>query len=183
VYEAAIADAKNNIFSNFVKQEFSLNKATGKKISILYPASSSYAGNGAFTLVDGVQNKMGMSRSAEFLGFSGKDLVATIDLGEATNISEVRIHAFTQTASWIYPPAQGIKIEISEDGKDFSFPQEEIENIGPDDGIHKIWFSFSHQRLLTRFLKITVKNYGIIPPPQPGAGNSAWLFVDEIEVF
>ena len=33
----------------------------------------------------------------------------------------------------------------------------------------------------TRFVKVVVKNWGDIPQGNPGAGQSAWLFVDEIE--
>lgn len=32
------------------------------------------------------------------------------------------------------------------------------------------------------FLKITARNFGIIPPDYSGEGNPAWLFVDEIMV-
>ena len=34
----------------------------------------------------------------------------------------------------------------------------------------------------TRFVKVVVTNWGEIPAGNPGAGNKAWLFVDEIEV-
>jgi hexosaminidase len=33
-----------------------------------------------------------------------------------------------------------------------------------------------------RYLKVFVKNFGVIPTGLSGAGNKAWLFVDEIEV-
>ncbi|MEZ4985307.1 MAG: hypothetical protein R2795_09775 [Saprospiraceae bacterium] len=33
-----------------------------------------------------------------------------------------------------------------------------------------------------RYLRITATNYGIIPSGRQGAGNAAWLFVDEVVV-
>jgi hexosaminidase len=33
-----------------------------------------------------------------------------------------------------------------------------------------------------RFIKISIKNIGLIPENNPGAGNNAWIFLDEIEV-
>ena len=33
-----------------------------------------------------------------------------------------------------------------------------------------------------RFVKVVVKNQGTIPEGSPGAGNKAWLFIDEIEI-
>jgi hexosaminidase len=181
--EAAITDAKGNVISNFAKQEFSLNKASGKKITLTNEPSASYPGNGAFTLVDGVKNSKGMGKSSEFVGFNGKDLEAIIDFGEKTAVSEVRVKTFTQTASWIYPPSQ-IQVLISDDGIHFTAPEDEINTIEPDkNGISKIWFSLSHAAISTRFIKVYAKNYGFIPSGQPGAGNPAWLFADEIEVY
>jgi hexosaminidase len=63
-------------------QQFYFNKATGKKITLEKQASKSYPGDGPFTLVNGVQNTKGMSKTKEFLGFSGEDCMATIDLGK-----------------------------------------------------------------------------------------------------
>ena len=35
---------------------------------------------------------------------------------------------------------------------------------------------------LARFIRISIKNIGLIPENNPGAGNNAWIFLDEIEV-
>ena len=32
-----------------------------------------------------------------------------------------------------------------------------------------------------RFVKVIVKNYGVIPAGKAGEGNKAWLFVDELQ--
>ncbi|RYY50423.1 MAG: beta-N-acetylhexosaminidase, partial [Chitinophagaceae bacterium] len=81
------------------------NLATGKKTTLLNFPSNSYAGSGGFTLVDGVHNTTGMSKSSQFLGFAGEDLDATTDLGSVQKIKGVSLRAFEQTASWIYRPA------------------------------------------------------------------------------
>jgi hexosaminidase len=46
--------------------------------------------------------------------------------------------------------------------------------------VEKIRFRFASTN--GRYIKVSVKNAGIIPARQAGAGNKAWLFVDEIEV-
>ena len=159
----------------------SINKATGKKITISSQPSSAYPGNGAFTLVDGIQNTKGLARSAEIIGFSGKDLEAIIDLGAITQIKEVRLHTFTRTPSWIYPPKQnGIKVLVSNDGINFTMPNDaSITTEGAINIVNKISFS----PLQTKFIKVIAENYGTIPTGNPGAGNKAWLFVDEVEVL
>ena len=33
-----------------------------------------------------------------------------------------------------------------------------------------------------KFVRVLVKNLGVIPEGNSGAGNKAWLFIDEIEI-
>jgi len=179
VFEAAMMDDKNKPVSNWVKQEFFINKATGKKISLANPASESYPGSGAFSLVDGVQNTKGMSRSAEFLGFNGKDLDALIDLGEETTISSITLHIFQQPGSWIYPPAS-VNIYFSSDGNQFSGPV--ACNLGNPAESPSLLYILKPGSTRARYIRVLTTNYGLIPSGQPGAGNAAWLFADEIEV-
>ena len=184
-YEAAIADKNGSVNGKWINQNFKINKASGKFITLKNEPQIAYSGSGAFSLVDGVQNSKGMAKSAEFLGFLGKDLEAIIDFGEKINFSEVRIHTFTQTASWIYPAKQNsIKVLVSNDGINFMLPQNEIFTIeGNSNVINKITFSPSQKIIQSRYIKIIAEDYGIIPEGNPGAGNAAWLFVDEVEVL
>ncbi len=46
--------------------------------------------------------------------------------------------------------------------------------------LNKVGVSFAPVK--TRYVRVLVKNYGKIPDGNPGAGNNAWLFVDEIEI-
>ena len=163
----------------------SVNKATAKKITLVNQPSAAYPGNGAFTLVDGIQNTKGLARSAEIVGFLGKDLEAIIDLGIVTDITEVRLHTFTRTASWIYPAKQNsIKVLVSNDGINFSLPQNEIFSAeGNSNVVNKIIFSPTKNTIQTKYIKVVAENYGKIPTGNPGAGTPAWLFADEIEIF
>ena len=163
----------------------SINKATGKKITLANEPSAAYPGNGAFTLVDGIQNTKGLARSAEIVGFLGKSLEAILDLGEVKDFNEVRLHTFTRTASWIYPAKQNsIKVLVSNDGKNFTLPQDEINTAeGNSNVINKITFSPTKKTIQARYIKIIAENYGTIPTGNPGAGNAAWLFADEVEVL
>lgn len=168
-----------------IGQRFYFNKATGKKITLATEASKNYPGDGAFTLVNGVQNEKGMSKSSEFLGFNGTDLDALIDLGKTTDVGKVIVHVLEQNGSWIYLPSQ-VKVTFIPD-TDFTendlqhFPST-TRRVDPaeDKGARTISVE-NIQRC--RYIKVTVKNFGIIPSGNPGAGNPAWLFVDEIEVL
>jgi hexosaminidase len=174
--QAALQDANGNNISNLVQQTFLVNKASGKKATLTQPASKGYAGSGAFTLVDGVQNTMGMSKSSQFIGFSGKDLEAIVDLDSMTNINEIIFHAFEQTGSWIYRPNE-VSFYSSEDGVDFKL-LETVTTV--KDSRHLNYKCRINTQ--TRFIKILAKNKGTIGDGLPGAGNQAWLFAHEIEV-
>ena len=87
-----------------VNQIFHFNKATGKKIILTTPPSERYPGDGAFTLVNGIQNEKGLLRSKEFLGFNGMDCDALINLGSFQTVTSVTVHAFQQKGSQIWQP-------------------------------------------------------------------------------
>ena len=179
---AVVLSPYNYLFKTDIN--FSINKATGKKITLTNDPSAAYPGYGAFTLVDGIQNIKGLSRSGEIIGFLGKNLEAIIDLGEVKEIGDVRLHTFTRKASWIYPAKENsIKVLISEDGTNFILPLNEILIIeGNANIINSITFSPQQKKVQVRYIKIIAENYGTIPSGNPGAGNAAWLFADEIEI-
>jgi len=185
-YKTRLDDSTNmkDLPLSEIEQKFSLNKATGKKITLTNPPAKNYPGDGAFTLVNGVQNEKGLARSSEFLGFLGTDMNAIIDLKTETDISKVTIHVLDQNGSWIYLPAQ---VEITFI-PDVDFTEEQLKNfpkevkaVDPvkDKGARIISIE-SKQKC--RYVKVVAKNFGIIPPGNPGAGNPAWLFADEIEI-
>ncbi len=168
-----------NLNTPLVIQKFKLNKATGKKINLTNEASKSYPGDGAFTLVNGVQNEKGLAKSKEFLGFSGTDCVATIDLGKPEMISNVVIHGLKQQGSWIWQPLGAEVFSFSGDST-FTSLGITYDFAASNSGNGTMTINF--KETTTRFVIIKIKNYGIIPEGNPGAGNKAWLFVDEIEV-
>ena len=130
---------------------------------------------GAFTLVDAVQNSLGMVRSSQFLGFNGRDMEAVIDLGKKTRLKEIILHAFEQTGSWIYRPKEVIFLH-SPDGRIFTPFTEIISITGSKNLQYRLQVATT-----TRFIKIIARNPGMIADGLPGAGHNAWIFFDEIE--
>lgn len=159
-------------------QEFRISKSTGKSIVLKDQPSPNYASNGAKTLVDGVIGNPKILGKT-WLGFSGKDVVATIDLGEKTDFQMVAFNSLDNKGSWIHL-AKSAKIYTSDDGKKFEVIKE-ISTKEIFDSKGKMEIETGKQS--TRFLKIIIENAGIIPAGFPGAGSEAWLFVDEIGVY
>jgi hexosaminidase len=172
----------NGKMSNVSMQKISVNKATGKKATLITQPARNYQGDGAFTLVNGVQNEKGLDHTREFLGFSGNDAELVIDLGSAQQISSVKAHVFDQTQSWIYPPKY-FQVLISSDNSNFTEMgmTDRFENgvgAGAGNGVMEV----RQKSVTARYVKIKLGNYGTIPQDQPGGGNKAWLFADEIEI-
>lgn len=156
-------------------QTFTISKTTGKKIILEEQPSENYSFGGAFTLVDGIiGNPKQLGKT--WLGFQGKDVVATIDFGQKTSFSEVYFNTLDNKGSWIHF-AKSAQVFISDNGTDFKM----IKEIGKEDILSsngKIRLNVGNQN--SEYLKIRIENAGIIPAGNPGADSKAWLFVDEI---
>ena len=100
-----------------IEQQFFWSKAVGKKITLVNQPHENYSIGGALTLVDGIiGNRSKFGR--DWLGFSGKDLNATIDLGKSETINKVTLCVLESQGSWIYFP-KNIEVLISNDGQNF----------------------------------------------------------------
>ena len=165
---------------NAVSLPISFNKATGKKVSIAKKPNDRYPGQGgAFSLVNGVYSKKGLSYP-DWLGWIGDDIEATVDLGKATAIDSVRMHTIVQNGSWIYAP-KNVELLLSADGKQFTSAG--MSSTFVKDTLTMGWITVPAQKKKARYVKLIAKNYGVIPDDQPGGGNKAWIFADEIQVF
>jgi hexosaminidase len=160
-----------------IEQPFFITKSTGKKIELEHQPHENYGIGGPFTLVDGMKgNPSKFGR--DWLGFWGKDLNATIDLGKSETISKISINTLLSEGSWIYYPKE-IQFLVSNDGINYQsiqiISQKEIETKKG-----KVVIEFP--KLKAKFIKIVAINNGIIVDGKPGAGSNSWLFVDEISV-
>ena len=179
-YSAALTRKDHTFITSWLRQKFSFNKATGKKITLTNPPAGNWLGSGAFTLVNGVVTENKLSQSKEWLGFLGRDMEAVIDLAKEEKINFLRLNVLKQENSWIYLPAY-VEFFISHDGINFT----SVGKVHPD--ANGNWPDERKMELklnngTARYIKVLAKNYGIIPEGRPGAGTPAWVFADEIEV-
>ncbi|NUY82568.1 family 20 glycosylhydrolase [Flavobacterium sp. MAH-1] len=163
--------------SETTTQEFKFGKSTARSVSLKNQPSPKYSGDGAFTLTNGIfgdKNRFGR----DWLGFSGTDLEAVIDLSEKQKVESVTASFLQSAGSWIYFPAE-VEIFVSKDNLDFKsvgkISASDIEKAGGT-----ITIKFKKQK--TQYVKVIAKNTTKIADGKPGAGNAAWLFADEILV-
>ncbi|WP_313807574.1 family 20 glycosylhydrolase [Flavobacterium sp.] len=163
--------------SAVIEQVFSVTKSTGKNISLVHQPHENYSLGGSFTLVDGMRGDTARF-GRDWIGFSGKDLIATIALGEKQTISKVTLDVLSSEGSWIYYP-KAIEVLVSVDGKNFnSVKKVTTSEIGKMKGIVSV--TIGKQK--ATHIKVVAVNAGKIPDGKPGAGAESWLFVDEIMV-
>jgi hexosaminidase len=161
-------------------QKFIFSKTTGKKIKLKKASSPSYPGNpGAFGLINGALSDKGIS-SPEWLGWNNGDMEATIDLIKPAKISSVKVHTMEQNGGWIYLPAS-IDVLASKDGKIYKLIGKTDVYVRDESGFASGYMTVTFAPQTLRYIKVVAKNYGKIPDGKPGAGNTAWLFIDEIQ--
>lgn len=151
------------------------------KISIKYPYTSPYTGGGEFALIDRQKGNLNF-RTGYWQGYQGVDLEAVIDLGKKTDIQSIAVSFLEDQNSWIFMPVE-VEFGISKKPYDFrtvamfknDLPTETFEPIIKEfrkNGIHSY----------AQYIKVSAKNIGVCPQWHKGAGQKAWLFVDEISI-
>ncbi len=115
---------------------------------------------------------------SDWLGFSGTDLDATIDLGVAQEIRRVAVDFLEDRGSWIWYPIS-VEVSVSQDGRNFTpVGSWTKETAGTVDR----WCAIKFPPTAAQYVRIVARNAGVIPDGNAGAGRPAWLFSDEIQV-
>ncbi len=175
---AAFRDGKR---SSVTSQDISFNKATACPVELLQPTHKNYTYKGGATLTDGLLGDKGFG-TGRWLGFSGNDLEAVIDLKQNTDVSSVSLNTCVDKGSWIFD-ARNIEVSVSADGKTFtkvaskSLPA--LEEQTPD---NIYTYELTFPQTTTRYVKVTATSEHNIPEWHGGKGKPAFLFVDEISI-
>ena len=162
-------------------RDYVLHKAFAREVSLAYPNSPYYDAHGEYSLVNGIRGTISFT-DGNWKGFNGNDLVATIDLGEATTVRSISVDALQTYASWIFLP-QWVSFEVSADGQHFDLLEKVKNDVDVDESERQIKvFATQKPAENVRYVRVTAKNLGVCPPGHSGEGLPAWLFVSEIRV-
>ena len=175
----AIAIREGGINSRVFSEKISVNKATFKPITLLSQPAQNYAYTGETMLVDGLKGTSSNYRTGRWMGFQATDLVAVIDMLEATEISSAEIRNAVVTGDWIMDASE-IVIEASDDNQTFKpVHTEKITDTKTEHWSDVSEHGFSFEPVTARYFKVTVKP-AIFPDWHAGKGKKAFIFVDEI---
>ena len=159
--------------------DFNLHLATAKNMSLTNAPHPNYALGGKEALVNGVIGSDDRYGDGEWLGWSGEDFEATIDLGSTKYLTNLRMRFYNGNGQWIYLPRE-VAVAISMDAK--TYQPLTIKKINSNSLNKVVAIDIPLEGGKGQFLKIKAKRYGMIPDGAQGAGHEAWLFVDELVV-
>lgn len=165
-------------FSAHLKYGAKNHLAVGRPITFAEPADARYTAGRPDALVDGFH--AGNNYQFGWQGWYGKDMVATIDLGEERRIDSVSIAFLQDQQSWIFLPSD-VVWECSNDMKDWHVFAADRKSTSRLKGELSMHVTDHLKGARARYIRITAKNLGDLPAWH-GSKGKCWLFCDEIVV-
>lgn len=165
---------------NLVQKCSRNNLAFRKPVTVLTEWSEKYPVGGGKALTDGLFGVVDYFYN--WLGFENADLEVIVDLEVLTEIKKISADFMQYPLAWIFLPIQ-VEYFISNDGKIFTKVGTIFNRTPQDKG--KVFlqnFAAQFQTIKTRYIKIKAESVKLCPDWHRGAGQPAWIFVDEIIV-
>ncbi len=130
-------------------------------------------------MIDGVRGTLNFA-SGEWQGYQPYDLVAVIDLQRETAVKRLGGGFLQDARSWIWMPTH-IEFEVSPDNATWRKVADINTDVDPRDMTPVIRnYVKDIIAVKARYVRVHAYNPGKIPAWHPGAGNDAFIFVDEI---
>lgn len=178
---AKIVDKKNlknssSAFGSFYKIPHNWSIQLNSKYNLQYTAGGDEAS------IDGIRGDTNW-RKGNWQGYWGNDFEAVINFNEIKNTNEISVGCLQDISPWIMPP-KTIEIYSSNDGTNFIL--QKIVSVIFDEkktSAQKHFIKVNLDKTVkTSFIKIKAINFGKLPAWHESAGESSWLFIDEIEI-
>ena len=167
--------------SRVSSQDICFNKATACPVTLLQQPQKNYTYGGGNMLTDGLTGDAGFN-TGRWLGYSGNDLEAVIDLKKTNEISRVSFNTCVDMPSWVFD-ARGVEIGVSDDGVTFkSIAREDIPAKGKNEANKVYSHQIAFDKVKARYVKVRIASEHNIPDWHAGKGKNGYLFVDEISV-
>jgi len=145
--------------------------------------ANAYNAGGNDALIDGIRGTANF-RTGTWQGYHDRDVIATVDLGSAQDITSIETNFLEDQGSWIFFPKE-VQLLVSSDGKTFElYKSETIVPPSPTDNVSIKTVKGEEKRSGIRYVKLIAKTLGPVPTwhkGHPYEGRS-WVFIDEIAI-
>jgi alpha-L-fucosidase len=170
--------------SNVGKQSIPIKSRFHKakyKIEYRFGFDPKYPGGGKYALVDGLIGSSNFN-DGRWQGYNGSDLDVVIDLGKVTTFNKISTRFLRDITSYIFLP-KSVEYSVSNNNREFTCLGELPNDVSQNDGrpVIKVFDSKQHT-ISARYIHVKAHNIGVCPEWHKGAGEKAWIFVDEIVV-
>ena len=165
----------------YAEKSIIFHKALGKKTKLEVQPVKKYSGKGAQTLVDGMTGSARYN-DGYWLGFDGTDLDFTVDMEEEVPVQQVTVNFYQRQSFWIFMPVEVIIQVLDESGK-IAASQTVLPKTDPkseETVIEAFKVKFDHVK--GQYVRVVGKNCGNCPAWHKGAGDTCWIFTDEVIV-
>lgn len=140
-----------------------------------------FALGGAEILLDGIYADLDW-RKGDWLGFQNDDFEAIIDLKEVKEINRLSANFLQDVRSWIIIPKK-LKVYTSNNGKNYElFGENDSKLRATDEKVQSETIVVNGPRTEARYIKVVAENFGPLPDSHISAGESAYIFIDEINI-
>jgi hypothetical protein len=141
-----------------------------------------YPGNGAQTLFD-LKSGSNDLRDGKWIGFQGDTVILDAQLSGKPGLRRVIVSAMANYGSWVLPPRE-ISVQTKNNRGQWrnrvkwTASSAELANMQLQSDFWQKTLKLTASRSDT--IRIQIIPFGKLPEGHPGAGNPAWLFLDEI---
>jgi hexosaminidase len=177
---AAVFDRFKAISRNF-SMDYRHHLAVGGAIRLVPEPSKYYNLGGAAALINGVMGHARQFDDHEWLGWSGQDVDILITLDTVQLLSSLDLRFHYSPNQWIYLP-KALELAVSTDGVKYRTLYTNRKLPAATAGRILEWPVRFKKQASARYIRLKVQRYGLIPAGNPGAGQEAWLFMDELQL-
>ncbi len=171
--------SKGKIAGSINQREITVDKASGKPVTIIKPYSFKYPGTGDQAMTDGLTGTN--SYKSGWQGYEGSDMEFVVDLLLAQKISSVQLNFVKNPTDWVLFPTE-VNFSISLDGNTWkNLGSIKFDAASP--GNREIKTAESKcADTETRFIKVNAVSPKFLPVWHEYKGQPCWIFADELIV-
>lgn len=163
-------------------QQFTFDYVVACKF--LHKPNTPYNKNADCALYDGELGDVN-DLSHSWLGFSGHDVQADLELSKSVNVGNVTLRFAHVPDAWVFAPAE-VSVCTSADGKNFGEPiSATITYDAADEAMNTTQLQVLNipvEKSEVRFVRIVAKPIARIPQWHRAKGLKPWIMMDEIEI-
>ncbi|MFT7001335.1 MAG: putative membrane protein [Spirosomataceae bacterium] len=176
----AIAVKKGWLASQVVQQSFYKSNFKAKSIVFLNSPNPQYKGDGAKTLIDLQLGEKDNFKDLKWVGFKETPLESIVEFDKEALLKSITLNYLVNISGYIMPPSN-VSVSGSNDKSSWKLINQATPEVAKTGDFNKtagLNLSLSNEQF--KYYKIVAKPLAKLPKWHQGAGEPAWIFVDEI---